>query len=295
VGEQFALSAALGDTGRLTVAHGWSLQGQFGLASDPRSVTPSLVSGGVFASPYLALADGGDGVALGRELDAGWSLRVGLARAGRGAHDPYGSNDNTVMLGELSGVVADRLRLGLQFGQLEEQDRILDASGGGALGLPGGASTTFFGLAGRTELTSSLELFGQANLGLTRPGEPGPGLLQDLSMLYSSSFGVGLARRDLAVAGDRITVAISQPLRVEAGAAAIDRPLGRSFDGQIVRRRDRLDLAPEGRELDLELGYRLTLAGVGEISANWLTRLQPGHDAEARPDHALALKLHHRF
>jgi hypothetical protein len=294
-GEQFALSAALGDASRLMVSHGWSLQGQFGLASEDRSVTPSLLTEGVFASPYLALADGGDGVALAQQLDDRWSLRVGLARADRGAYDPYGSGDNTVMIGELSGSVADGSRLGLQFGRLEEQDRVLDASGGGALGLSGGASTTFIGLAGRTELASSLELFGQANLGLTRAGAPGPGLLQDLSMLYSSSFGVGLARRDLARDGDRLTVAISQPLRVEAGDAAIDRPLGRTYDGRILRRRDRLDLAPEGRELDLELGYRLTPVGIGEISLNWLTRLQPGHDAGAGPDHALALKLRRRF
>ena len=114
-------------------------------------------------------------------------------------------------------------------------------------------------------------------------------------MLYSSSFGLGLARRDLAHAGDRLTVAISQPLRVEAGDAALDRPLGRTLDGRILRRRDRLDLAPEGRELDLEVGYRVGLAGVGDLSLNWLTRVQPGHDAEAGPDHAVALKLHRRF
>jgi Subtilase family len=295
VGEQFALSAALGDASRIMVSHGRSLQGQFGLASDDRGQMPSLLTEGVFASPYLALADGGDGVALAQQLGDVWSLRAGLARADRSAYDPYGSGDNAAMIGEVATALAGGSRLGLQFGQLEEQDRVLDASGGGALGLSGGASTTFFGLAGRAELASSLELFGQANLGLTRAEGRGPGLLQDMSMLYSTSFGVGLARRDLARDGDRLTVAISQPLRVEAGDAAIDRPLGRTLDGRILRRRDRLDLAPKGRELDLELGYRLTPTGIGEISLNWLTRLQPGHDAEARPDHALALKLHRRF
>lgn len=293
--EQFALGAALGDASRFTVVHGLSLQGQFGLAGDDRSAVPGLLTRSTFASPYLALADGGDGLALAQQLHDRWSLRVGLARAEPGERDPYGSSDNTLMLGELVGDVTDRLRLGLQFGQLQEQDRVLDTSGGGALGLSDGSSTTFVGLAGRTELTSNLELFGQGNLGLTRPGGAGEGLLQNLSMLYSSSFGLGLARRDLAVAGDRLALAVSQPLRVEAGDAAIDRPLGRTFDGRIVRRRDRVDLAPEGRELDLELGYRIAVAGVGELSANWLTRLQPGHDTGAAPDHAVALKLHRRF
>ena len=292
--ERFALSAALGDDSRLTVAHGWSLQGHFGLASDDRSAPAGLLSGGVFASPYLALSDSGDGLTLAQQLDDRWSLRVGLARAERGERDAYASGANTLMLGELVRAT-DGLQLGLQLGQLEEQDRVLDASGGGALGLGAGSSTTFLGVGGRAELSSALELFGQASFGLTRPGGGEQGLLRDLSMLYSSSFGLGIARRDLAVAGDRLTVAIAQPLRVEAGDAALDRPLGRTFDGEIVRRRERVALAPQGRELDLEVGYRVGLAGFGDLSINWLTRLEPGHDAEARPDHALALRLQRRF
>jgi hypothetical protein len=62
-----------------------------------------------------------------------------------------------------------------------------------------------------------------------------------------------------------------------------------------VRERERIGLSPAGRELDLELGYRLSLAGMGELSLNWLTRLQPGHDAHAAPDHAVALRLRRRM
>jgi hypothetical protein len=58
-----------------------------------------------------------------------------------------------------------------------------------------------------------------------------------------------------------------------------------------VRRREQIGLSPAGRELDLELGYRLAVAAAGELSLNWLTRLQPGHDAGAGPDHAVALRL----
>jgi hypothetical protein len=249
----------------------------------------------VFTSPYLALADGGDGVALAQGLAPGWSLRVGLGRAEREGYEPGTSGANTVLVGELVRFMADRWRLGLQFGQLQEQGRMLDASGGGALGLPDGSSTTFLGLAGRAELGARFELFGQTNMGLTRPQGPGQGLLQNVAMLPSSSFGLGVARRGLAVAGDRLILAAAQPLRVEAGDAEIDRPLGRTFDGQIVRRRERIALAPAGRELDLELGYHLPVAAAGELSLNWLTRLQPGHDAGAGPDHAIALRLRRRL
>jgi hypothetical protein len=293
--ENFALSAALGEASRLSVFHGWSLQGHFGLASDEQSAAPDLLTGSAFSSPYLALADGGDGVALAQRLGPGWSLRIGLGRAERDEYEPHGSAQNTVLIGELVRVVADRWRLGLHFGQLEEQGRMLDASGGGALGLPDGSSTTFVGLAARAGLGPRFELFGQANVGLTRPRGPAQGLLQDVSVLPSSSFGLGLARHELAATGDRLTLALAQPLRVEAGDAGIDRPLGRTLDGRIVRERERIGLSPAGRELDLELGYRLYLAAVGELSLNWLSRLQPGHDARAAPDHAVALRLRRRM
>jgi hypothetical protein len=293
--ESFALSAARGDTTWLTVAHGWSLQGQFGLAADQQGALPDLLARGTFASPYLALADGGNGVALAQRLGPGWTLRAGIAQAERDGRDPYAGGANTVLIGELVWRRADRWRLGLQFGQLQERGRMLDASGGGALGLPDESSTTFVGLAGRAQLGPRLELFGQANMGLTRPRGPAQGLLQDVSALPSSSFGLGLARGDLAARGDRLSLALAQPLRVEAGAAEIDRPVGRTFDGRVVRRRERVGLAPAGRELDLELAYAFPLAGAGEVSVNWLTRVQPGHDAEAAPDHAVALKLRRRF
>jgi hypothetical protein len=183
----------------------------------------------------------------------------------------------------------------VQFGQLEEHQRMLDASGGGALGLPEGASTTFLGFTGRAELAPRLEMFGQGNVGLTRPHGARPGLLRDISMLSSGSFGLGFIRHALATKADRLTLAISQPLRVETGTAEIDRPLGRTLDGRILRQRAPVDLAPSGRELDLELGYWLVLAGAGELGLNWLTRLQPGHDAAAEPEHAVALKLRRRW
>ena len=127
------------------MAHGASLQGQFGLASEERSALPDLLTRGAFASPYLALADGGDGVALAQRLGPGWSLRVGLSQAERDGNDPYASGTNAALIGELVRAGAERWRVGLQFGQLQEQGRMLDASGGGALGLPDSSSTSFWG------------------------------------------------------------------------------------------------------------------------------------------------------
>ena len=140
-----------------------------------------------------------------------------------------------------------------------------------------------------------LALFGQGSLGLTAPGAAGAGLLEEVSALRSSSFALGLAGRDLLTAHDRLTVAVAQPLRVDAGAAVLDRPVGRSFDGQILRRTERVDLAPEGREIDLELGYRVALGARRELGLSWLTQLEPGHREGAAAAHAVAIRLRTAF
>ena len=115
--EAFALSAALGEAGRLTVTHGWSLQGQFGLEADEADPAPGLLTGSV----GLALLGAcrrrrwhGAGAPPGRRLV--FARRAGKGRAGRPAGS--GLRDNTVMLGELVRVVNDRWRFGMQFGQL---------------------------------------------------------------------------------------------------------------------------------------------------------------------------------
>jgi subtilase-type serine protease len=136
-----------------------------------------------------------------------------------------------------------------------------------------------------------VELFAQGFVGLTDPGNAGLGLLEDISTLLSSGFGAGLARRHLLASGDRLTFAVAQPLRVEQGRAVLDRPTGRTTDGRILRSADRIGLEPVGREIDLEIGYRLPLGRRHELQVNWLSQIEPGHDPEAEPAHAVAVRL----
>jgi hypothetical protein len=56
-----------------------------------------------------------------------------------------------------------------------------------------------------------------------------------------------------------------------------------------------VDLAPEGREIDLEVGYRLALGDRRELGLNWLTQLEPGHRRGAGPAHAVAIRLRAAF
>jgi hypothetical protein len=150
-------------------------------------------------------------------------------------------------------------------------------------------------LAGKIDLATDLELFAQGFVGLTDPGGGLDGLLEDISALLSSSFGAGLARRDLVASGDRLTFAVTQPLRVEQGRAVLDRPIGRTIDGRVLRATDRTALEPAGREIDLEIGYRLPLGRHHELQVNWLSQIEPGHDPGAKPAHAVAVRMRAGF
>jgi hypothetical protein len=292
--DAFALSASLGDSSRLDVVHGWSLEGRFGLSQAASGVLAGLVSQGSLSSPYLGLTRGGDGVALTQELGHGLSLKTGIASE-RVAGLAGRRQGTRAVIAELSHETPAGTWVGLQLGSVSERDRLLDADGGAALGLPEGASTSFAGLAGRVDLLEGVELFAQGFVGLTDPGNAGHGLLEDVSALLSSGFGAGLARRHLLEWGDRLTFAVAQPLRVEQGYAMLDRPTGRTIDGQVLRSADRIGLEPAGREIDLEIGYRLPLGRRQELQVNWLSQIEPGHDPDAKPAHAVAVRLRAGF
>jgi Subtilase family len=295
-GAAFALDFGPGDLAeggatRLAVTHGLGLQNRFGLMSVDPVAAGGLLGQAGLGSPYLALADRGDGMVLAQEVGPQVAVRLGVAVGETDRQPAAAQSRNAVVIGELVRSFGPGRVLSLQVGSVDEQHSLLDTRGSGALGGPDGATTTFFGLAGDWALADRFTLFGQASLGTTDPGTTGRGLFEEVSALWSSSFAAGLGRRDLFADGDQLTLAAVQPLRVEAGSAVIDRPVGRSFDGRILRQRDQVDLAPEGREIDLEVGYRLALSGRWTLGLNWLTQLEPGHQPDAGPAHAAAIRL----
>lgn len=295
ISDRFALDLAVGRSSRLTATRGVGLQHRFGLGGSEAVGAGALLTQEFFGSPYLALADGGDGLALSQDLGNGFALRFGIATDDDEPDDGLASGRQTALVGELVRRWQGGHRASLQFGSLEEDAGLLDASGAGALGLPQSATTTFVGASAHVALGDGLALFGEASLGLTRPDGAASGLLVDVSPLRSSSFAAGISARRLLAAHDRLTLAVAQPLRIDGGSATLDLPVARSLEGEILRRKERVDLAPDGREIDLEVGYRLAFGSRRELDINWLTRLQPGHRADAAPEHALAIRLRTRF
>jgi subtilisin family serine protease len=286
----FALSADVGSTSRLTFSHGLGLQEQFGLMATPTELN-ALLSGDRLMSPYLALTSEADGFVVNQELSEGLTLQLGFANQQPQQQGDLVRGQTTMVVGELARRWPTGSHLALQFGNMKETSSVLDSAGGGALGLPNTSATRFFGLNSQLTLSEHLALLGQASLGLTDPGQTENSLINHMSALRSFGFGAALAGSNLLASDDRLMIAASQPLRVYSGSAVVHRPIGRTMEGRIISRDDSVNLEPDGREVDLELGYSIPLGSDQDISFNWLTRLEPGHDGSAAPEHFLILRL----
>jgi hypothetical protein len=284
------LSAALGPSREVALSHAWGLGNEFGVGAALPGLAGGMLGGAALAPAHLDLVAGGDMLSLRQALGGGWSLKMGLAsgeaESGRGtgrgalaeiAHRSPGS------------------ALALQLGYAQEKEDLLGSSGEGAFVLPAGASTTFIGASAVVPLARRLRAFGQLSHGTTQARDPGAGLIRGVSVVQSVGFALGVALDRVWTEDDGLTLALTQPLRVVEGSAVLDRPVGRTFEGRILRRQDHIDLAPEGREIDLEIAYRLPLKEAATFSLVWLTRLEPGHDAGRPPDHAIAMKIGRRF
>ena len=173
----------------------------------------------------------------------------------------------------------DGAPLGLQGGFVGEREALLGSKAAGAFGrISSGAA--FAGIEGSARL-GAWRLGAGAEVGTVNASAQG-GLIADLSPLTTSAFAVE-AERPLADAGV-LTLALSQPLRVEAGRARLSVPVGRTKDGRVRRQTVTADLAPTGRQIELAAEWRQRLDSGGELRLGAAWTHDPGHAATADPD-----------
>lgn len=90
--------------------------------------------------------------------------------------------------------------------------------------------------------------------------------------------------------GDRLTVTVSQPLRVAHATADLTVPTALGPDGSIATRSERIDLRPSSLEVDLELAYDRSL-GAATMGTFFGVSRQPDHLAAAAPAAAAGVRM----
>ncbi|HEX8512044.1 MAG TPA: peptidase S8, partial [Allosphingosinicella sp.] len=119
----------------------------------------------------------------------------------------------------------------------------------------------------------------------------GSGALVKGGRLSSSANAFDLAKTGAFMAGDKVALRVTQPLRVRTGGFDIDLPVSYDYaSGDVGYQQRFFNLAPTGRELDYEISYWTRLLG-GSLAANAYLRTDPGHIESMKNDVGGALRF----
>ena len=167
--------------------------------------------------------------------------------------------------------------VGVRVGWLKEGNSLLGATATGAFGRLS-ANNVFTGFEAAAEV-GGWRLGFDTEIGLVAPNVGG-GLIHGMSWLTTSAMSLRANRR--VGAHDELTISVSQPPRIENGAATFRLPVGRTRDGVILRESFSAGLVPSARQIDLAARWRRTGVFGGEFRAEAAASHNPGHVA-AKP------------
>ncbi len=180
------------------------------------------------------------------------------------------------------------LRLGLTGTRLAEYDTVLGARFGDALGATR-ATSWFLDAAARWDMGAGWMIGGSYRQGWTladvRGGLTGTGLIR------TNAFAGDIGKYGVLGRSDSIGLRIAQPLRVARGGIDLRLPTYYDYDTLSVTQwsTQRLNLAPTGREIDMEARYGFPVAG-GAVQTNLFLRKAPGNFAALSDDMGGAMR-----
>lgn len=288
--DTFSLTRQVNDVVALNVSHRDPRSSGLFYQEADRDLLSSQVAASGNGNPYLDFVM--DGYANNVTLDTPFGGKF-RALTAMGAPDNDHGQRNMLAQGEIGFGTA---QTGVSFtsGALIEQDRILGLHGDGAFALGDGTSTLFAGMNGVWQVGEKTALQASLYGGFTRASGRTDSLIQGVDSITTSSWRVGVTQKDVFRDEDSVHFNIAQPMRAESGALNVNLPQYRLRDGTIIGQNVSFNLAPTGREIDLEAGYRLALSPVTKLDLAAMYRRDPGHVANT--DEAIGLaRVNHSF
>jgi outer membrane receptor for Fe3+-dicitrate len=181
------------------------------------------------------------------------------------------------------------LKIFTQAGMLSEKNSFLGSRSEGAFDLESGTQTSFAGVNTAYRMTPHWSLVGSYYRGISNPQVDSNSLFNDISDVQTESFSVGMMGQDIVHEGDSLGILGNQPLRVTGGEASLSLASGRSRSGLLYKQDYEVNLAPTGRELNMEAFYHFNLPQTQtQLMSSLMYRTEPGH-IEAAPDEGLFL------
>ena len=150
----------------------------------------------------------------------------------------------------------------LQLGLMKENNASLGLSGSGAFDGGNNQLTSFMGLSHAMAFAGG-KLFGSFYWGKSSGMSNDLGIIQSLSNLYSSSFGVGFLKSSIFYKADTFVITIDQPIRIESGGLQLNVPIYRTKEKNVLFNSFNFDLDPSGREIHTKAEYLTSYKNIG--------------------------------
>ncbi|WP_332854777.1 hypothetical protein [Duganella sp. S19_KUP01_CR8] len=187
----------------------------------------------------------------------------------------------------------------LTIGILRETGSALGSQQSPALAMNTRPTTTFTSLSLGYALSSRSALMLMASYGKTEGiGNP-DSLISQVSSVRTMAFSVGLSTREVFNSHDRLAITLSVPAKVRSGTLQYSGSAPQSGDpGAPAFGAPTLNLRPTATERDLEFGYTTSFGRDGrggKLTGAVMWRINPGHDANARPDWLTGVRYSYGF
>lgn len=258
-----------------------------GLSAALSSRDAELFQQGSFFSAFETIAGQQSGAGTSFDLDDATNLTLSAFTSDGQGDDA----DAALQKIELTRKTIGDIELRLGYGWLQEDDGFLGSQSGGAFGVASSGDSQFFTASILAPVTDGFSLFGSYTRGEASISTGRTSLLSDWSDAEVESFGIGMIAKDLATESDSLTLMAGQPLRVEKASATLTVPTGRTEEGGVLSDSERVDLAPEARELALEATYSVDVSDDGaNLALGTFLRLNPDHDPNADPDAGIGVR-----
>ena len=247
---------------------------------------------GAFNAPYYALLKETSMAGISFPIARDTRLRLGLVQEERSARDWFSPNFNErnkrflnsadfeQKVGRAVGIVS--------IGVLRESGLVLGSVQGRTLALNANPTTTFTSISAGYSLGSNSSLLLTASSGRTAGFGTADSLMAQLSTVRTTAYSVSFASKRVWSSQDRFELTFSIPARVRSGEIPIGpSALQLGSTSALGYTPQTLNLRPTATERDLEMTYS-TMFGkdgrLGKVTGGVMWRVNPNHDATARPD-----------
>ncbi|MDC9727465.1 MAG: S8 family serine peptidase [Candidatus Thioglobus sp.] len=181
-----------------------------------------------------------------------------------------------------------------QISHLEEDDTFLSNYFSGAY-QTGIAKTKSINLIARSKVNDHLVVVAQYNKGRTSVNTLENSVVSNISTIDSSGYSASLVGADVYSKGDTLFATYKQPTRVENGDMILTTANGLNMDDSISFVDQTVSLSPIASEKILTVGYSTDYSKDAAMTVLLNYRDNPNHDATAKSENQMMIKINKKF